>query len=319
MKTNANLEDRFIGTLFGQAVGDALGLGTEFMSKKEVAWHYPQGITHYEQIIQDSHRKRWNRGNWTDDTDQMSMILDSLLETNEVNVSDIARRFWNWAFVANGEGMGMTTFKVFTYPEFIQHPHKASQAIWEASNCNNAANGGLMRTSVVGLWDFHNSSHINMNAENICRITHADPRCIGSCVVVSRLINELVKGRELDTTLFDDIINIANSYDERIQAFINEALKTNDIAVLELDNESSMGYTLKTLAAGIWALTHANSFEEGLTAVILEGGDADTNGAVAGALLGARFGLASIPKHWVDDLTWQRYLFRVGYELFAKI
>jgi ADP-ribosylglycohydrolase len=319
METNPNLEDRFIGTLFGQAVGDALGLGTEFMSKKEVDWYYPKGLTHYEQIIEDSHRRRWKKGSWTDDTDQMTMILDSLLETGEVNIQDIARRFWNWAFVANGEGMGMTTYKVFTYPNFIADPHNASQAVWQESGCNGAANGGIMRTSVLGLWDFQHPDKIPTNTEAICRITHADPRCIGSCVIVALLINDLVKGREVNQALFDDIIAIAKRYDERIQSFIELALHAEDIAALELDDEHGMGYTLKTLAAGIWSLTHAESFEQGITSIILQGGDADTNASVAGALLGAKFGLSAIPKHWKDNLTWQRYLYRVSYELFAKM
>jgi ADP-ribosylglycohydrolase len=319
MEINNELEDRFIGTLFGQAVGDALGLGTEFMSRQDVAWHYPKGLTHYEQIIEDSHRVRWKKGSWTDDTDQMTMILDSLLETGGVDVSDIARRFWNWAFVANGEGMGMTTYQVFTYPDFIANPHNASQAVWEESACNGAANGGVMRTSVLGLWDFQQPDNIPVNTEAVCRVTHADPRCIGSCVIVSILINELVKGRAADQSLYHDMITLANRYDERIQPFIELALQADDIAALELDNEHSAGYTLKTLSAGIWSLAHADSFEQGITSVILQGGDADTNAAVAGALLGAKFGLSAIPKHWIDGLTWQRYLYRVSYELFARM
>lgn len=319
MEINSALEDRFIGTLFGQAVGDALGLGTEFMSKKDVAWYYPDGLTHYEQIIEDSHRVRWKKGSWTDDTDQMTMILDSLLETGGINVSDIARRFWNWAFVAHGEGMGMTTFKVFTYPDFISDPHNAANAIWEQSGYQVAANGGVMRTSVMGLWDFQNPENIAANTEAVCRITHADPRCIGSCVIVTTLINELVKGREVNESLYHDILSIANQYDERIQPFIELAIQADDIAELELDSEHSMGYTLKTLAAGIWVLVHAPSYQQGITSVILEGGDADTNAAVAGALLGAKFGLSAIPRHWTDNLTWHRYLHRVSYELFSRM
>lgn len=319
MVSDNELEDRFIGVLFGQAVGDALGLGTEFMTKKEVDWHYPNGLTQYEQIIQDAHRKRWKQGSWTDDTDQMTMILDSLLETGAVNVSDIARRFWNWAFVANGEGIGMTTYKVFTYPDFIANPHNAAHIIWEESNYHIAANGGVMRTSVMGLWDFQNANKLPANVEAVCRITHADPRCIGSCVIVATLINELVKGRTANQSLYDEMIAIANCYDERIEPFITLALQANDIAELDLDNEHSMGYTLKTLAAGIWSLAHAESFAQGITAVIQEGGDADTNAAVAGALLGAKFGLSAIPKQWIEGLTWQRYLYRVSYELFTKM
>lgn len=44
----------------GQAVGDALGLGTEFMNSDAIKRNYPEGPSQYGQIIQDRHRKRWN-------------------------------------------------------------------------------------------------------------------------------------------------------------------------------------------------------------------------------------------------------------------
>ena len=49
--------DRFRGCLYGQAIGDALGLGTEFMTDEDIAGKYPHGLQHYKQIYQDSHRK----------------------------------------------------------------------------------------------------------------------------------------------------------------------------------------------------------------------------------------------------------------------
>lgn len=52
---------------------------------------------------------------------------------------------------------------------------------------------------------------------------------------------------------------------------------------------------------GLWGLNHS-SFEEGLTQVVNRGGDADTNGTVAGALLGARFGYNAIPSRWLSAL-----------------
>ena len=55
-------------------------------------------------------------------------------------------------------------------------------------------------------------------------------------------------------------------------------------------------------AAGLWAYWHAKSFEEGLLAVVNAGGDADTNAAVACAILGAKFGFNAIPKEYVEGL-----------------
>ena len=90
---NETIKERFLGTIFGQAVGDALGLSTEFMSKQEVGRFYPNGIEDYSQIVQDDHRRRWQRGDWTDDTDMMLCILDSFVACQKVDILDIARRF----------------------------------------------------------------------------------------------------------------------------------------------------------------------------------------------------------------------------------
>ena len=93
---NETIKERFLGTIFGQAVGDALGLSTEFMSKQEVNRLYPNGIEDYSQIVQDDHRRRWQRGDWTDDTDMMLCILDSFVACQKVDILDIARRFKEW-------------------------------------------------------------------------------------------------------------------------------------------------------------------------------------------------------------------------------
>lgn len=73
------IQDRIKGCIFGQAIGDALGLGTEFMSKEEVMRNYPHGLTDYAQIVQDRHRSGWKRGEWPDDTDMMLCIADAVV------------------------------------------------------------------------------------------------------------------------------------------------------------------------------------------------------------------------------------------------
>jgi ADP-ribosylglycohydrolase len=77
---------------------------------------------------------------------------------------------------------------------------------------------------------------------------------------------------------------------------------TSELESLELDERNSMGYTVRTMTAGLWAHLNAKSFETTLLEVINAGGDTDTNGAVVGAILGARFGVSEIPGRWLEHL-----------------
>ena len=293
--------DKVKGTIYGQAIGDALGLGTEFMTDEDMAWKYPNGITHYSDIFQDKHRKRWKIGDWTDDTDMMLCIARAFITEKRVFYTSIARNFKEWA---NGEpmGIGENTYKVLSFSNYLDKPFEASKTIWEMSHRKSAANGGLMRTSIVGLLP----NNVEEWSANICRLTHYDPRCVGSCVIVSILIHSLVYDES--PVSYDRMIEIGTKYDERIKEYIDLAINSDHIKELDLQNWDSVGYTLKTLAAGLWAYWHAQSFEDGLLTVVRAGGDADTNAAVACAILGAKFGFHSIPSEYVDGLIYHEQL-----------
>ena len=114
-----------------------------------------------------------------------------------------------------------------------------------------------------------------------------------------RLIDLLDEGKELP---FDCILQIAEKYDDRIRPFIEIANDSTDIDSLELTG-LEQGYTLKTLSAALWSLWHCDTFKDGLLQVVNAGGDADTNAAVACAVLGAKFGFDSIPQEYVSGLV----------------
>lgn len=292
--------DRLKGTIYGQAIGDALGLGTEGMTDEDMAWKYPNGITRYSDIFQDRHRRRWKIGDWTDDTDMMLCIADAVVKDKGVNLTSIARNFKDWA-MGNPMGIGETTYKVLTPADYVDKPFEVSRMVWEMGHREGAANGGLMRTSVVGTFP----KAVEECAANICRLTHYDPRCVGSCVIVSMLIHSLIyKGTGLE---YHEMMATAMKYDERIWEYIDLALSP-DIRDLELQDKDSDGYTLKCLSAAIWAYWHAKSFEDGLLTVVRAGGDADTNAAVACAVLGAKYGYDAIPDEYKEGLAYRSQL-----------
>lgn len=151
----------------------------------------------------------------------------------------------------------------------------------------------------------HTPKAVEECAANICRLTHYDPRCAGSCAIVSLLIHSLVYSNE--KLSYHQMVDIGERYDSRIREYIDLSLNT-DIRALELQDWDSVGYTLKTLAAGLWAYWNAKSFEDGLLSVVRAGGDADTNAAVACAILGAKYGFSSIPDEYVNGLIYKEQL-----------
>ena len=65
---------------------------------------------------------------------------------------------------------------------------------------------------------------------------------------------------------------------------------------------SGSAFVLTALRVGFAAAFGHESFERAVVFAANLGGDADTNAAVAGALAGARFGVAGIPERWLEPL-----------------
>jgi ADP-ribosylglycohydrolase len=286
------------GVFYGQAIGDALGLGAEFLSKKEINEYYPNGLIDYSQIIQDKHRKRWKIGDWTDDTDQFLCICDSIINSQKVDELFFAIELYKW-FKGVPMGIGNTVYKVVSMPQFTLYPHKAAELVWKLSKQQNASNGAIMRTSLLGTYDFWDYNAVAINTEKISKVTHWDKRCIGSCVVITLLIAHILN--ESKYLNVDQLCHIADKYDDRIKSYVEISLSPN-IEHLKLDEPTSIGYTLKAMSAGLWAYFNAKDFEDGILKVINEGGDADTNACVAGSVLGAKFGFKSIPERYINGL-----------------
>eukprot|EP00568_Trieres_chinensis_P016905 CAMPEP_0183328436 /NCGR_PEP_ID=MMETSP0160_2-20130417/84278_1 /TAXON_ID=2839 ORGANISM="Odontella Sinensis, Strain Grunow 1884" /NCGR_SAMPLE_ID=MMETSP0160_2 /ASSEMBLY_ACC=CAM_ASM_000250 /LENGTH=550 /DNA_ID=CAMNT_0025496595 /DNA_START=32 /DNA_END=1684 /DNA_ORIENTATION=+ len=199
------LSDMIRGLAFGAAVGDAVGLNTEFLSKRDVERHYGKDASSFrpgmEDIYPDSHRIMWTAGDWTDDTDQAIIALISLLNTAGVaDRGDFAARILDWHRRGfpdlgdeGGAGLGASTKKVLLRDGFEEDPHGAALSVWEGSGRKAAANGAVMRTAVVGVPFYWDDEMVTRNALEICKVTHADPRCQASCVLISVLVAGLLR------------------------------------------------------------------------------------------------------------------------------
>ena len=304
MEKNNSIEDRIMGCLYGQAIGNALGLFCEDMSKTQIKSEFANQVTKYSDCDPTG------KGFWQDDdTNQMLCLLNEYLDHGCITEKGAAKKILNW-LQTDGCGCGYHSYAVLSDPDYAESPINVSKKIWEQTGAQSAPNGAIMRTSVVGIW----KDNVENNAITAAQITHYDPRCVGSAVISSIIINQLIWYNKIFD--IDDIVEIAQRYDKRLIEWI-ETAKYKPIACLNLDIVPGTGYTGRTLGSALWAYWQAKSFEDGLISIVNEGGDTDTNAAISCAILGAKFGYSSIPSHYIEKL-WDVKVYSNIVEHFTK-
>jgi ADP-ribosylglycohydrolase len=199
------------------------------------------------------------------------------------------------------------------WPPSQKHIRSATR-VWLESGKQAAANGGIMRTSIVGALNYKDLSKAVSDAFKLCKITHVDPRCTSGCVAVSVAIARMIqfaacnKGALIPEQVIDEAFQVAEHCleDEKHKKELHEVMYAKNLQVLKLDEGNAIGYTNKTLGAAFVCLRKVlqkkTTFEDVIYELIMEAGDADTNAAVAGALVGAAVGFSALPQNRIQQL-----------------
>lgn len=294
--TYQDLKDKIYGCFFGGAIGDALGVGTEFMTADEIRVRYPRGLTDYSQIYRDAHRCRWQPGEWTSDTEIMMVLADALVESGGFDTATSAKALKQW-FESNPSEVVPQMRWVLSQPDYLDDPYAVSERVVSNMKTHEAANEAVERSILYGIW---NDADPEGDAVKACRLTHPHQRCVSCSSIAARIAADLLwKGEMTPAAIIDDI---AAKGDPRTLPYMRLA-DADTLEPLDLDDEDSLWFTCKTLAAAVWALRHIDSPEKALDAIIAEGGDADTNAAVTMCYFGLKYGYDALPKHLVEGLT----------------
>ncbi|MGH7869932.1 MAG: ADP-ribosylglycohydrolase family protein, partial [Candidatus Dormibacteraceae bacterium] len=80
------------------------------------------------------------------------------------------------------------------------------------------------------------------------------------------------------------------------------AQKVPSLDSKEAHLQEHQGFVRVAFRLAFWQLLHRASFPEALLDTINRGGDADTNGAITGALLGSFYGRKTMPVDWSETV-----------------
>lgn len=249
----ATLEDRIVGTLVGSALGDAVGLYTEFLTAEQAREAYPSGefslLPNATPFKRDFHRMKHRHGEWTDDTDHSLLILLSHLHNGKPDHHDFAARLRIWveqglrALDTPPLGLGQTVGGVVRDEGFLKNPHKVAAERWRRSGHKVAANGSLMRTHTLGLAMLHATEEDTFEAAaRFSAITHVDPRCVTACMVGTALVRGLILGTVTTAGDVDALVRRAIEAFPRIrEIMIKEGVYEDEDPILDEEEVSLVG------------------------------------------------------------------------------
>jgi|CZKU01.1.fsa_nt_gi ADP-ribosylglycohydrolase len=307
------------GCLLGLAVGDALGSTTEFA--KLQAPPFPRLAAGPHRTMSGGGPFGLAPGQVTDDTQMAVCLADSLSARRALDIDDIRKGYRRWASTAFDIGhqtSGVLAVDAASGTDAL----RASRDYWVRHGRTPAGNGSLMRTAPIGVAFHSDTARATEASLAESAITHFDPRCRLACAAFNESLARAVGGREppsprdlaeaahgslsaalvlllRETEDADDETAIKSARDELAED-LAWARKDDPQLYGDLHLHKTQGFVRVAFRLAYWELWHAPSFEEALVDVVNRGGDADTNGAITGALLGACYGEDAIPKEWSE-------------------
>ena len=296
--------DKFTGALIGSALGDALGAPVEGYSMEKVRLVYGEGEV-------------WamKSGRYTDDTQMMIGVAESLIENRGFNGADMALKFIQNYDERRGYGPGSTeALRRISEGESWE---EASKKLFGGNG--SYGNGAAMRIAPVGIFYYDNAEVLRKIAYKSSHITHSHVLGKEGAALQAYSIALAVCGHK------EDMLS-------RLKEFVKSEAYKEKISKVELllDKGANEGDIIRELGTGeaafnsvptaIYSFIRFNTFKDAVTYAVSLGGDTDTIGAMTGAISGAFYGEGAIPKGWIGKLEegekGKSYIQRLGEVLY---
>jgi ADP-ribosyl-[dinitrogen reductase] hydrolase len=270
------LLNRALGAYLGFACGDALGATVEFMTPKQIQKRY--GV--HRDIIGGG----WlslEAGQITDDTQMSLAIGQAIVDHQGWNIRAVADNFVAW-MESNPPDIGDTCRRgIMRYRD--------SGALFGLPRDDDAGNGACMRNLPVVLATLMRPDDFIDWSLQQSHITHHHPLSDAATLALGRMVKLLIDGHDIDACKQEAELLIG---------------RHGEFAYSPYPGKAS-GYIVDTVQTVLHHFFNTDSFESCLIATVNQGADADTTGALAGMLAGARYGVGRIPERWLNRLDQQ--------------
>jgi ADP-ribosylglycohydrolase/protein-tyrosine phosphatase len=295
--------DRIVGSVLGAAIGDALGAPTEFVgSFSEIRRRWPpDGVRGF---VAEG-RGPDGAARYTDDTQMAEVVLEALVRHRgepdgfEPVMEAIAQGFVRWLRHPQGGHR-------FPGRACMLGCRALERGVpWrEAGGSGEGGCGSVMRCFPFGLRFADDPDEAVRWSVAHSPMTHPDPIALAACAAMARGTALCAAGLAAAAVL-DHMVADAARQDVRTARMMTRAIaEARDGTPPEVSLTRLQGWAAhEAIAAAVYVFArHHDDF----AAAVLEGanapGDSDSIATLAGALVGARVGLAGMPDRWIAEL-----------------
>ena len=292
---------RLTGSLIGTAMGDAIGLPYEGLSRRRGASMLG---------VPTRHRLFVGRGMVSDDTEHACMTAQALIVSGgdpAVFRKNLASRL-RWWLLPLPAGVGLATARAILRLWVGFNPEK--------SGVFSAGNGPAMRAPIIGA-AIDDLQALRPLVRASTRLTHTDEKAEFGALAAA-LAAHMAARQPLPVTGDDFLAQLktllAGDGGEFLALMaaavksVSQGQTVQEFAAALGLGQGVSGYMLHTLPVVIHAwLTHQGDFRAAIIAIVECGGDTDSTAAILGGIVGAACGPSGIPADWQNGLLeWPR-------------
>lgn len=273
MTDQSTLTNKALGAYLGLACGDALGATVEFMTPEQIVKRY--GV--HRDIIGGG----WlalPAGQVTDDTQMALALGQAIIDKQSWHLPAVADSFVAW-LNGNPPDIGNTCRRgILRYRDRgeLSGPPRDDEA----------GNGACMRNLPVVLATLHRPDSFTDWTLQQCHITHNNPLSDAATLALGQMVRHLILAGDIEACQREA---------ERLAA------RYSQFRYAPYPGKAS-GYIVDTVQTVLHYFFNSDDFEACLIGTVNRGEDADTTGALAGMLAGAKYGIEGIPARWLERL-----------------
>lgn len=275
-----DIYDRITGMIYGAVYGDVLGAPHErHRSELQLSDIILKPIRHFNRF-----ENNWSEsviGQFTDDT-EMSMTLLKYLVHNKWNYhpSKVVNEYMKWAN-SGTKFLGRNTRELLKGVKTLRGYQSRYQKKFntQTDREQSLSNGALMRSYPIAIYSLMHSDFQSV-IEADCQLTNPSTIAINTEKQYIESINKALHNDSKESILGDFDIH------KRPDITINKGLCTH------------------ALYCSYYGLMNYDNYIDAIKGIIMLGGDTDTNASIAGALLGAFYGI----KNMSNDMEFSHNL-----------